>query len=121
MQVSYSLNHLEDYMLYTLFWQRKFAFSDVVEQIFTRQVLQDDEVVLVVLKQIDQLNYILMLTHFKNFYFSSLLVNFDWFHISFRDHLYCNLGPISLVSRKFNHTKLTLAQVIFDFVKVMNI
>ena len=106
-------------MFNTFFWQRKFAFGDVVEQILAWQKFEYDEIVFVVLKQINQLDYVLMLTNLENLYFTSLLINLNRFHICFSDHFDCNLIPVTLVSREFNHTKLAFAQVFFDFIKIV--
>jgi hypothetical protein len=120
-QIPYSLYHLEDNVFNTFLWQRKFAFGDVVEQILAWQKFEYDEIVFVVLKQINQLDYVLMLTHLENFYFTSLLINLNRFHICFSDHFDCNLVPVTLVSRELNHTKLAFAQVFFDFIKVVHV
>ncbi len=108
-------------MLYTLFWQREFAFGDVVKQVFAWQVLENDKVVFVILKQVYQLNYVLVLAHLENLYFSPLLIYLNRFHISFCDHFDRNLGSVALVCREFNNTELSLAQVFLNFVKVMNV
>ena len=121
MEVSYTLNHLKDNLLHSFLMQLEFPFSDVVEQVFARQVLKNYKVIFVVLKQVDQLDYVLVLAHLQNLDFAPLLVNFYRLHVGLSNHFDCYLIAIALVSRKFYHAKLTLPQVFLDVVKVVHV
>ena len=121
MEVSYTLNHLKDNLLHSILRQLEFPFSDVVEQVFAWQVLENYKVIFVVLKQVDQLDYVLVLAHLQNLDFAPLLVNFYRLHVSLSNHFDCNLITIALVSRKFYYAKLTFPQVFLNVVKVVHV
>lgn len=62
-----------------------------------------------------------MLTHFKYFNLTSLLKDFDWLHICFRDCFYCNFVSFLLMFCKFYNTKLPFTQITLQFVIVINV
>ena len=121
MEVSYTLNHLKDNLLHSFLRQLEFPFGDVVKQVLAWQILKNYKVIFVVLKQVDQLDYVLVLAHLQNLDFAPLLVNFYRLHISLRNNFDCNLITIALVSRKFYYAKLTFPQVFLNVVKVVHV
>ena len=62
-----------------------------------------------------------MLTHFKNFNFSSLLKYFNNTHFFFLYYFYCHLLSCSFMSRQFNLTKLAFAKSISENVEVQEV
>ena len=76
---------------------------------------------IVVFKQINELDDILVLAHLENFYLASLLVHFYRLHVSFRDYFYGKVATVLLVRCKFNDAELTLAQVFVDGIEVINV
>ena len=94
------------------------SILDVVEEILSLHVFQNNVVVVLVFKQINQCYNVWMLTHFENVYFSSLLINFYWLHIFLVDCLYCNFLPCFLMDCKLHKSELTLAEVTFEIVEV---
>ena len=94
------------------------SILDVVEEILSLHVFQNNVVVVLVFKQINQCHNVWMLTHFENVYFSSLLINFYWLHIFLVDCFYCNFLPCFLMDCKLHKSELTLAEVTFEIVEV---
>lgn len=121
MKVSYTLNHLKDDLLHSFLRQLEFPFCDVVEQVLAWQVLKNYKVIFVVLEQVDQLDYVLVLAHLQNLNFAPLLVNFNRLHVGLSYDFDCNLIAIAFVSRKFYNAKLTLPQVFLNVVKVVHV
>ena len=117
MQIPCSLYQLIDNLFHSFFWQTETPFCNIVEQIFALHVLHHNKVVLISFKQIDQVYYVGMLTHFKHFNFSSLLVNFNLLHISLHYGLNSNFLSRFFAGRKFNNAKLTLTQIFCKVVK----
>ena len=76
---------------------------------------------IVVFKQINELDDILVLAHLENFYLASLLVHFYRLHVSFGDDFYGKVATVLLVRCKFNDAELTLAQVFVDGIEVINV
>ena len=76
---------------------------------------------IVVFKQINELDDILVLAHLENFYLASLLVHFYRLHVSFGDDFNGKVATVLLVRCKFNDAKLTLAQVFVDGIEVINV
>ena len=58
-----------------------------------------------------------MLTHFKDFNFSSLLINLNLLHILFIYSFYCDFLAILDMSCELYEAKLTLAQIVVEGVE----
>ena len=119
MQIPHTLYHLKHNLLHPLFGQLKTTLCDVVKEILARHILKYDVVKVVVLEQINQFDYVLVLAHLQYFDFPSLLVHFDRFHVCLCDCFYRSFSKCFLVSRKFYYSKLTLAQIVLNYVEVM--
>ena len=76
---------------------------------------------IVVLKQINELDNVLVLAHLENFYLPSLLVHFYRLHVCLGDDFYSKVSTILLVRCKFNDAELALAQVFVDGIEVINV
>jgi len=94
---------------------------DVIEQIFTLHVLEDNVIIVGVFKKINQTDNVGVLTHFKHVYFSSLLIYFNWFHIFFVHSLNRHLLSSFLVRSQFDESKLSFSQVLFKIVKIKQV
>jgi len=80
-QVSNTKHDLVNDGLCAFFGQLVGTLSDVVEQILALHVLNHDVVLLARLKQVNQLDDVLVLAHFEHFNLPALLEDFDWLHI----------------------------------------
>ena len=76
---------------------------------------------IVVLKQINELDNVLVLAHLEHFYLPSLLVHFYRLHVCLGDDFYSKVSTILFVRCKFNDTELTLAQVFVNGIEVINV
>jgi hypothetical protein len=109
-QIPNSLEHLENDDLRALLRQLVASLGNVVKEIFPLHVLEHDVVMVARLKQVQQLNDILMLAHFEHFDLSSLLVHLNRLHIALGDGLDCSLQILRfLVLGKLDGAELTLA------------
>ena len=101
----------------------KFKVSDlnVIKQIFSLHVFKNNVVVIWIFKKVNKTNNIWMLWHFKNFYFSSLLIDFDWFHIFFVHCLNSSLLCSLFMCCKFNQAKLSFSQIFFKLIIIKKI
>ena len=62
-----------------------------------------------------------MLAHFEHFNLPSLLKDLDWLHVRLFDRLDCHLVAELLVFGKFDNAELTLAKVILQIVKLIDV
>jgi len=81
-QVFNSLGQLEGQLPDSGLSQVEFPCLEVVEQVAARHVVQDDVVVVTVLKDINQVDDVGVLTHLQHFNFSPLLKHFNVSHVA---------------------------------------
>ena len=84
-------------ILNTLLWKGESSLLNIVKEVFTLHVVQNDEVGLTVLEEINQFDYIIVLTHLQDFNLSALLEHLNWLHIDLFDGLDGSLGAIKLM------------------------
>ena len=120
-QVLYGQSNLVRELFDALLSKFEIACLNVVEQVTSLHVLEYDVVELAVFKQVYETNDIRMLAHLEYFNFSSLLVDFNLFHVLL---IYCfdgDLLTILLVSSKLDRTKLPFPKVILEVVEVKHV
>ena len=86
----------------------KFVVRHVIEQVAAGHVLQNDEVVFAVLKQIDEADDVRVLADLEDLYLTTLLEDFHIVHVLFFYLLYRDLLACFIVCRKLDNAKLTL-------------
>lgn len=120
-QILEALRKLKAYLSNSFFTNIEVSGRQIVEKVRSFHIVEYYIVVVNVFKNINQIDNIWMLAHFQNFYFSSLLKNFNMSHVLFLNLLYSNLLPCLLVSRQFDKSKLTFSERFFKAVKIKNI
>jgi len=118
-QVPHSLHNLEDDGLCAFLRQLVVPLGNVIEEIFALHEFQHNEVVLGALKQVDQLDDVLMLAHLEHLDLSPLLEDLNRLHVGLVDGLNRDLAAFPLVLRQLDHAKLTLAKVVEQVVVVV--
>ena len=104
-----------------MFRQFEVSILDVVEEIFTLHVLEDNIVIIRILKQINQTYNIRMLTHLEHINLSPLLVDLDWFHVLLVNSLDGHFVTCFLVAGEFNLAELAFTQVLFNIVIIKHV
>lgn len=105
----------------SLFTKLERSFLKVSEQVSTLQHFHDDVNLVLVLEDIEQTNDIWMLTHLQNLNFSFLKFNILHSHFLLGHYFYCHCFSSLLVSSWLNQTKFTLADGLFELIKVLKI
>ena len=121
MHVLQTTRNLIGYHLHSLFTYVKVPSLEVIKEIRSSHVFEHDEVVGRVLEQVNQSNYVLVLTNFQYFDLASLLENFYVSHVFLFYLLDCDLNSRLQMSRHFHQSKLALTKRFFELVKIKNI
>lgn len=117
-QVLDCLANLVGDLLDALLCQFEVSDLNVVKQVFALHVFQNDVVVVRVFEKVNQAHDVGVLRHLQHIDFTTLLVDLDWLHIFLVDCLDRNFLAGFLVTCQLDQTKLTLAKVVFEVVKV---
>ena len=99
-------------------WDREFALFEVGEEVTATQVLHHDIDEVLVLKDIQQTNYVRVLTHFKNFDFSSLQFYILHSHFLLAHDLDSDLVGSLLMNGRLDESELALAQWLLHLIEV---
>ena len=110
------MSNLKSKILDSRLIQLEATLLNVIEEVLAWHVIKYDVVVLGVLKYVYQFDYIFMLAHFENFNLSPLLEDLDWFHVCLLHSLDGDLFARLFVSCKFDESKLTLTNCLFDII-----
>ena len=121
MQVLDSLSNLPTEVFDSDFRQFEFPLHYVVEQVFSFHVLEYYVVLIKSLKDINQSDYVLMLTHLKNIDFPSLLEDLHRFHVLLLDRLNSNILSSTFMLSLFYKAKLSTANLFLDLVVLLHI
>ena len=98
--------------------QRKSTLLNVVEQVLALHELEHDKVGLAILKEIDQLDDVVVLTHLEDFDLTTLLKYLNRLHIGLFDSFDGSCSISHLVSGKLHKAKLSFAESFAHLIEV---
>ena len=117
-EVLHAHRHLVCQVLDPLLWQGEASLLDVVEEVLTLHVFENNEVGLTILEQVDQLDNILVLAHLEDLDLAPLLEDLNRLHVRLLDRLDRGLDAGDLVRGQLDHAELAFAQRFAQLVEV---
>ena len=100
------------------FWKLEFALLHKFTEVATWYVLHQNEEVLLRLKEVHQLNHILMLTDLEDLKFPMMLGHFCGVHVLLIDGLDCNLLPCDFMRCQSDDTVSARTKLALHFVVI---